>query len=413
MRLTVLASPKPGYIMPLEEALVLTGQEGNICYMKEDIATILAEPVANSLRRAKNNIADGHHSVADHVHYCLAFEGIPKIEAMILNNGKDYDSSEKSGRFTEMKASKEEEAIYHEWIDILIREILKVYPQLDETTARKRAQENARYMMSVFTPATTLGHTLSLRQINYLIGYCDKFIEMPTADPFLNKLKPFLSDLRESLSIFDIPELRDNKAYIWALLNDFPEDETAEGGEPSLLGPGKGYGFSLFARRKRDENIGESFCINSTGSFAMLAQLQRHRFMMHDEMLLPDLDNFRFFTPPIIADPGLLRKWEEDITSVKGNYPQGMLLDICSVGFVDSFVRLSQERLCGAAQYEICMWAKEVLRRLISGCVEGNFTAAAKELIPLDSLSTKCRFGNYVCHRPCPLGPNEAFTRLI
>ena len=402
MRLRVLASPKPGYNMSLEEAMILTGQAANVCYMKADIDTIMSEPVANSLKRARNTIENGHHSVADHVHYILVLEGIPKFIAMLLNNEKDYDTSEKSARFTEMQAAPEEEEVYNKWISIIKREILRTYPNLSDTDAQKRAQENARYMLSVFTPATCMVHTMSLRRINYTIGYCDDLLAMETTDPFLVMLKPWLRQLRDWLAPLNIPGLRDNKTYIYSsLLGD------------GFLGEDRGYGFSLLARRQRMENIGESFCINFTGTFAMLAQLQRHRFMMHDEILIPDLNNFRFFTPPILKDPELIKEWEDDILSCKERFPQGMLLDICSVGFVDSFVRLAQERLCGAAQYEICMWARETLSRLVSGCIETGNVAAAKELLELERRGTKCAFGNYVCKRPCPLGPGEAFTRLI
>ena len=404
MRVRVLASPKPGYNMPLDEALVLTGQEANICYMKADIETILSEPVVNSLKRARGTIGNGHHSVADHVHYNLAFEGIPKILAMLLNNEKDYDTSEKSARYTEMQAAPEEEEVYKKWIEILKGLILETYPRMDEGVAQKRAQENARYMLSVFTPATSMGHTLSLRRINYTIGYCDDLIAMETTNSFLVAMKPWLVQLRDALEPFNVPGLRDNKAHIYSALF---------GSTDGVLGEGKGYGFSMLARRERTENIGESFCINSEGTFAMLAQLQRHRFMMHDEILLPDLENFRFFTPPIIRSAALQREWAKDMLSCKERFPQGMMLDICSIGFVDSFVRLAQERLCGAAQYEICIWANKTLSRLISGCIEQGCVPAAKELLELERKGTKCKFGNYVCQRACPLGPNEAFTRLI
>ncbi len=402
MRLRVLASPKPGYNMSLDEAMVLTGQAANVCYMKADIDTILSEPVANSLKRARNTIENGHHSVADHLHYILVLEGIPKIIAMLLNNEKDYDTSEKSARYTEMQAAPEEEEVYNKWIHILKRVILETYPNLGDGVAQKRAQENARYMLSVFTPATCMVHTLSLRRINYTIGYCDDLLAMETADPFLVALKPWLAELRDWLAPLNIPGLRDNKAYIYSsLLGD------------GFLGEDRGYGFSMLARRKRAENIGESFCINFTGTFAMLAQLQRHRFMMHDEIMMPDLNNFRFYTPAVLKDPELIEEWEKDMLSCKERFPQGMLLDICSIGYVDSFVRLAQERLCGSAQYEICMWAKETLANLISGCIETDCTAAARELISLDMKGTKCAFGNYTCAHPCPLGPNEAFTRLV
>ena len=427
MQLQVLASTCPGYNLPIDDAMILIGQEANICYMKGDIQTILSEPAQKSLDRAKKTIANGHHSVADHVYYCLSFEGMPKIGAMLLNNGGVYATSEKSGRFTQMQPDPVEEKYYLEWINILKDVIMRQYPQMSEMTATKRAQENARYFISVFTPATSMGHTLNLRRINYTIGYCDNLIAMETENPFLIKLKPVLVQLRDSLMPFNVPELRDDKAYIFSFLDFDPKDpaipelrewlmKPADAREPldfDFLGEKKGYGFTLFARRKRQENFGESFCINSTGTFTMFAQLQRHRFMMLDEFTIPDPNNCNFFRPAFIEDPALQAKWDTEIRSLAERFPQGMMLDICSMGCVDSFIRMSLERLCGAAQYEICMWTNENLKRLISGCIETNSVGAAYDLMRLQQRGAKCQFGNYLCANPCPFGPNGAFDRLI
>ena len=57
------------------------------------------------------------------------FEEIPKILAMILNNEKIYNTSEKSARYTHMEPSEDEKALYEKWIEIYKTEISKKYPK--------------------------------------------------------------------------------------------------------------------------------------------------------------------------------------------------------------------------------------------------------------------------------------------
>ena len=58
--------------------------------------------------RAEGNKENKHHSVFGHDYISLYFEGIPKIIAMMINNEKDYNTSEKSGRYTVMFGNEKE-----------------------------------------------------------------------------------------------------------------------------------------------------------------------------------------------------------------------------------------------------------------------------------------------------------------
>ena len=78
---------------------------------------------------------------------------------MILNNEKVYNTSEKSARYTKMQPSKEEKELYEKWIEIY-KEICisaKISKNRRKKGSEKLAQENARYLISVFTPATDNG----------------------------------------------------------------------------------------------------------------------------------------------------------------------------------------------------------------------------------------------------------------
>lgn len=384
MNMRIIASTKPGYMLSLDDALLLAGHEAGICYMREDFDTILHEPRTRTMGRVRGTVGSGHHSVSGHPSYNLVLEGLPKIIAMLLNNENDYNTSEKSARYTKMLTSPEEQVIYEKWIEIFKKLISEKYAQIEEKTVEKLAMENARYFISVFTPATTMGYTVDLRQINYLIGFCDKMYEKPSDDPFMELLKPWLKELADMFrGAFNVDGLRDNK----------------------------GREFSLFARRFRKETVDENYCVNYYGTFSQLAQAQRHRSLYY-EMMIPQLDKVEFYVPPIIEDEGLRAEYLADMESLKHRYPQGMLIHINERGTIEKFCAKCCERLCGAAQREICIQTEKTLQRLMAGAIEGDYPEVFAELMHYDG-ETKCQFGYYVCDRPCPLGPKQAFTRLI
>ena len=112
MKIEVIASTKIGYFLPKEEAVDFSGKSAGICYLPDTIETLFSEPAEKTQKRANGNIKSGHHSVFCHPTYNLCFEGIPKILAMILNNEKVYNTSEKSGRYTHMDPSPQEGELY-------------------------------------------------------------------------------------------------------------------------------------------------------------------------------------------------------------------------------------------------------------------------------------------------------------
>ncbi len=69
--------------------------------------------------------------------------------------------------------------------------------------------------------------------------------------------------------------------------------------------------------------------------------------------------------------------------------------------------KFTNERLCGAAQWEICMQIEKALDRYYDRADEYTQQLSLKEYCK----KTKCQFGYYSCNRPCPLGQPQAFTR--
>ena len=380
MNIRVLASTKIGYTLPKEEAVDFSGKSAGICYLPDTIDTLFSEPQEKTLRRANGNIVSGHHSVFGHPTYNLVLEGIPKILAMILNNEKMYNTSEKSARYTHMEPSEEEKELYEKWIEIYKEQIKEKYPDFDDKRVLKLAQENARYLISVFTPATIMEYTVNLGQLNYIINWSKDFINNDLKDNFSLKLKEVLKEFLKAL-----PDLE------------------VEGLDSHL----KDRSFSLFAKRERKEEFGENYSTNYMASFAELAQAQRHRTLDY-EMIIPDKKEY--FVPPIIRGTDLEEKWLSDISSLEEFYPQGMLLKINERGTIENFVLKCMERLCGAAQLEIMLQTKDIMNKYLEAVKDNS--ELYNYLLPYTK-GARCTFPGWTCNSPCIFGPKNAMTRTI
>ena len=381
MQINVLASTKVGYKIPKEEAIDFSGKSAGICYMPDSLDTLFSEDSEKTQKRAKGTLTSGHHSVFGHVTYNLSLEGIPKILAMILNNEKMYNASEKSARYTKMEPSEKEGKLYEKWIGIYQDVIKEKYPEIDDKKIRKLAMENARYLISVFTPATTMEYTVNFGQLNYIAHWFEKFVEEAPNTLFNVKLKKVFEEFNEKISDLLVPELNSDI---------------------------KGRTLSLFAKRKRTEEFGENYCVNYEGTFAELAQAQRHRTLYY-EIFIPEVH--KYFVPPIIRETNLEKEWIEDISSLDEEFPQGLMLEINERGNVENFVMKCQERLCGAAQLEIALQTKEILNKYIDNTKESK-KEIYEYLLPY-SKGARCTFPGWRCTTPCIWGAKHGIDRNI
>ena len=381
MEIKVIGSTKPGYFLSKDEAVNFSGKSAGICYLPDTLETLFSEPEEKTIRRANGNIASGHHSVFGHINYNLSLEGIPKILAMILNNEKIYNTSEKSARYTVMKTSDEEQKLYEKWIEIYKREISKKYPEIEEKRVKKLAQENARYLISVFTPATVMEYTVNFGQLNYIINWAKDYIKNEPDNNFSKKLKIVLKEFIEAM-----PDLE------------------VEGLDSRF----KGRSFSLFAKRdNRKEEFGENYCTNYLVSFAELAQAQRHRTINYEMSLL---DNPEFYIPPIIRGTELEKEWVKDISSLSDNFPQGMLIKVNERGTIENFVLKCMERMCGAAQLEIMDQTHDTLVKYMDSVRDDS--VLYNYLLPY-SKGARCTYPGFKCTAPCVFGGAKAMDRLI
>ena len=390
MKVSILGSTHPGYTIPKEDALLFSGHSAGICYLPDTVETLFSEDPEKTMKRVDGNLKSGHHSVFGHVYYNLLIEDCPKILAMILNNEKIYNTSEKSARYTKMRMSEKEQVLYDKWLKIYQQRIKEEYPDFPEKKVEKLAQENARYLISVFTPATTMEYTVSLQQLNYLIHWCGLYTtEFVTSGRKHNNFEvgvcEVLNDFLKSLPLPDVFVTSCN-------LKDY-----------------KGRGLSLFATRSRTEEFGENYSVNYAGTFAQLAQAQRHRTLSY-EMSLPSKP--WFYTPPIIRDTEFEKEWQKDISSLADSFPQGMLVYINERGTLENFVLKCGERLCGAAQLEIARQTEHTLYRYYDEV--DNLNIKLNPLRKLIDGCTRCKFLlNFHCTSPCPFSGEKFESRKI
>ena len=381
MNIKIIGSTNVGYILPKDEALKFAGKSAGICYLPHNTEKLFSESEEKTIQRAENTLKSGHHSVYSHSVYNFVLEGIPKILAMILNNEKMYNTSEKSARYTKMESTGIEKELYEEWIEIYKEKIKEKYKDFDEKKVLKLAQENARGIISVFTPATTMEYTTDFRQINYIIHWAEDFIENAENTLFNQKLKEVLKDFINQMPDIIIPEL-----------NSKTKNRT----------------FSLFAKRDRKEEFGENYSTNYEVSFSELAQAQRHRTIYYEMQIK---DKASYYVPKIIQNTDLETKWIKDLSSLENNFPQAMLVKVNERGTVENFILKCQERICGAAQLEIMNQTKDTLDKYIENTRNTN-KEVYEYLLPY-SKGARCTFPGFKCTAPCVFGGINALNRTI
>jgi len=382
MKIDIIGSTKEGYVMPTDETLRFGSKSARICYTPKDWEGISNESDETLMETQNLTLTNGHQSVYEHVHYNFYFDGIPKILAMVLNNENVYVTSEKSARYTKMKLEGREKELYDKWFGKFKNQIGNTYPFIDEKTLGKLAQENARYLSSVFTP-TKMEHTLPFRQVNYVMHWFNDFMSNAEDTGFNSRLKIHMNEFNNLLQPLYVDEL-----------------------EPAV----KHRSLTFLAKRNDFKEIfDEVYSTNYKTSFASLAQAHRHRTLKYT-MQPPNASN-GFYVPRIIAnDIALTTEWLEDIESVKESFPQGMLVEINERGTYEDFVSKAGERLCGRAQLEIMVQTKKTMDKYVEAVKESN-PAVYEDILPY-SKGTKCTFPGFKCKEPCNF-KTKSLERLI
>ncbi len=367
-----------GEYLTISEFLKFSQTCARQCYSGKDFDELEQEPFNQDL--IDQTLWSGHHSVYEHGHLTFYMNGIPKAFAMIFNNEKQYVTSEKSARYTQMKDIKlEQKAEYNKWMEIFILEINKIYyPMSDsekrDTAIQKLAQENARYMTSVFTP-TKMVHTINLRQLNFLIYEFENFIDENREGDnefksrLVNSMQEFLEQVKP-LKINDLKNQTDRHLSFF--------------GNPV------------------EEHFGDVYSANYLMSFACLAQAHRHRTINYQVAENVGLGApYGFHIPKIIRNTGLEKAWVEDLKKIAGyDFPQAQLIKITERGLLEDFRSKLILRLCGQAQHEIMERTLVVAKNYIEKGMDKKW------------LNPKCLQGMQ-CDSNCIWGGKKALERLI
>lgn len=376
-----------------EEAIKLSGKIAGVCYDKEGFAHLENEPVEKTMRRVNMTLNNGHHSVYDHILINFNLQNIPKILAMVLNNEHQYTTSEKSARYTPVIRSgdsiitEQEENLYHKWIDLFKKKIEMQYGSIyNDAKIQKLAQENARYLVTVFMP-TQMIYSTSLRQMNYLASWMQEYIaQSDTNDLFEQTLASSMQQLQTELARVNVLE-------------------------DGLMRNDKYRSFSLFGHNlnRKEEHFGDVYSTLYKGSFAQLAQAQRHRTIDYQ---MERFDSKEYFVPPIIQDDlALVEEWLADMQRVKDVYPQGELIQISEMGKYEDFILKCKERLCTSSQLEIMLQTKETLLQYKQELQKTN-SPLAKDILKYTH-GARCTFPDFTCSSDCKFKEGKQLIRKI
>ena len=369
-----------------DEAIKLSGQIAGICYDKEGYEHLKNEPIEKTNRRINMTLNNGHHSVYDHITINFNLQNVPKALAMVLNNEHQYTTSEKSARYTPVEPQEgsiitdKEVELYNKWLEIFKIKIKEQYGNVyNDNKITKLAQENARYLVTVFMP-TQMVYSTSLRQINYIASWMKDYIEKNLS----NSMKELLDEL-EKANVLEEGLMKNEKER-----------------ELSLFGK------DLDSKRSQ---YGDVYQTIYSGSLAQLAQAQRHRTIDYQMQFLPEEDK-RYFIPPIIADDNsLVYEWYKDMQSVEAVTPQGELVLISESGKYDDFILKCKERLCSAAQLEIMLQTKNTLETY-KNALETIGSPLATD-IEKYSHGARCTFPDFTCTSDCGFKEGKLLQRKI
>lgn len=384
MDIDVIATTHVGYTADKDDFDMFSGRMAGVCYMSSTFDDLKKEDPEKTRKRMNLTKNNGHHSVYDHENITMYINDIPKILAMVINNEHQYTTSEKSARYTKMTLAPHEQTLYNKWLEIFKTRIAKKYasdyPQFfTPNRIEKLAQENARYLISVFTH-TSMVYTTSYRQLNYLIAFLNNFTMKENKTPFEEKLSKVMVEFIEKLK---------STKYV----------------DEKLCVNDKNRHLSLFSDGVGEEYFGDVYCTNYEGSFAELAQAQRHRTINYKMSVLED----KYYVPKIIKDnEDLVAIWLSDMKSLKDNFPQGMLLEITEMGTIDNFILKMYERKCTFAQLEINEITRDTAIKY-ENALRIKVHPRAEEMKNYIR-GSRCTFPGYTCPSPCgfPLGVNES-----
>lgn len=403
-------------------AIIDAGVKAAVCFKDGEITPEMirsSETEEQLLKRGLNTIISDHTSPSEQPMVMLEIVDIPKALCMVLNNEKQYMADERSLRYTIVKKSKyisdEEVTLYNKWlqifIDILTNEYYDFFSKFNQgateektqkkvaSAIKKIAQENARYMVSMFIP-TTLTYTVPLAQINKICVYMQDIIASPLNE-FEELLVPYFKEFIQGLKDLDVIVTEHDAHILCPELNRPDNDDI-------LYHNNKKISLSLLAEHNKFSGInlpneyGVNISYNMDISVASLAQFHRHR-TFNFEMLAPSLDEKAFYIPRLLdGKDDLVKEWLEDMASVNKYYPNGKLLHVNASGTLKNLVNyIGKERACDRAFLETeDVFTNQMIPDIYDNLVKEGKDTLAEELKPYVR-KLRCMYPDYNCPGKC------------
>lgn len=365
--------------------------------MKQSTLKVSIGPLSNRFLKIngsfdKKRALEFYNYNADAIYIEFCIQNIPRILTMILNGEHKYSSSISvtDENFMEninnIAVSSNEKKLYQKWVKIFKNSIEKQY-SFSDNKKQKLAQDNANYLITVFTPIN-ISCVTSLRQINYIASWMLRYVNTHN-----HSSNDFEKKLCCSMVSF-INELCDLNVIDDGLF----KNETKK--SLSLFGITLDNPFNYY---------GEIYSTNYKGSFLQLAEAQKHKAIDYQIELTNDKE---YFIPPIIANEKTLTdEWLGDMITIKNITPQGEMIKINEMGKYDDFILKCNDELCTMSQLEIMLQTKDTLLKYKKFLEKSNSILAKN--IANYCQGARCTFPGRVCSHDCKLLDGKNLTRKI
>lgn len=403
-----------------KEALINTGVKAAVCYKQKGATSpwgIRVEEDNKTLIKRGINTILSDHTTPSELEIALEIIDIPKILCMVLNNEHQYSADERSLRYTPIETAVNindiEKLKYEKWLNIFQKILIEEYwdffikynvsEKAAKTSIKKIAQENARYMVTVFMP-TTLTYRVPWAQINKIVLYMERFIADPNKTELQEMLIPYMKDFINQLKKLKVIITKEDAIKICNELDienlKFPQNNNY------LYSNNKQIELSLFADKNKFSGIyqsnefGTNFSYNFYPSFASFAQIHRHRSV--DCEFIED-DNLEPYLPPLIEGKSDLEKtWFKDMAEVRRFYPQGQKVRANISGSQKNLLNfVGKERSCDLAQLETQhFFTHELIPADYAYLLKTGQEEMAYQIEPY-VLKLRCKYPDYNCPLQC------------
>lgn len=466
----------------MEDLKTYCGKNAGISQLREGFfGTAVSDP-EKALPRFRNTVRMGHMSIADHAWVEVLFENASRMMAMIMNSLQYYNTTEKSGRYTEMTGNTpEQRALYDKWNEKFRKRIMEIHPDYNDAFIERqlrsmhtdsaievkngrvftynsavtpspkmditesediqkslntilsnprlpvntRSQENARYILSIFTKSTTFGYTTTLAQWNYIYDWCERYVNQfrtvrdDTESPGCSLVRILENDTVRPATMFEAnvyDDLEDLRVYLKE--NLYVEDlrDHKKRGFDMLTDIFDENHFMKDYDHECDENIRFAYTTDYETSLIVLSHLHRHKTLKYYMDL--DVSNAGFYVPVFIKGTPDEKEWLDDMESVREQIPTGMLVHVIETGTLDNFALKTSERFCGCAMLETMLNVKSVAEKFVKLYESGHATWLEKNVIEKfydpkwGKLRTKATITDG-CHEGCYFGCEHALDRIV